>query len=610
MRQGSKVYRLLAALAAAVICFSAFCACAPTAEKDTVRVSVVDSVFFTAQNTAGKIERGGDFSVRLDMRFGYEFASCDYPDYTAERVAGGSVLLTLKNVERPSRVTVSSRKVEIERRVLNIDCSITYDYNGGYCADGFSRRKIDYELEMHLRPNTWNGAGLIRSGYTLFGWNTEPDGSGEHIGLGSRVTVPGGESVTLYAEWLEQIDESYFETVAVTEDACALTGYRGRGDAEPFVLPSVVDGRTVVEIAGGFTNNMRCGELTANTLVVPDTVRIIRDYAFTYSHFTTLCFADSMEDIEDDAFPYYFKTIHINAVRPPNFLDVNYSSFFADAADRLILDVDRKKLVLFSGCSFGYGANSEYMDKAFDGKYAIVNMGINGDINAAFQLDIILNYLNEGDILVHAPEQMSRDQLMLTRFTNDFIFIMTEGNYDLLSKVDFSENRGLWSAYRFYIKRKKESDACDYLDGIAGEYNVFGDMIIDRPYDESTEAARDVTYSDGEYCFEPEFLTDEAIERLTRYYGDIERRGAKVYTSYAPINKSARAAGEIERKGHEFAEIFERKLGEKGFSVISDVDDYMFAGRYFYDSDYHLNELGALIRTERLVADLKKAGVS
>ena len=35
----------------------------------------------------------------------------------------------------------------------------------------------------------------------------------------------------------------------------------------------------------------------------------------------------------------------------------------------------------------------------------------------------------------------------------------------------------------------------------------------------------------------------------------------------------------------------------------------MFLGRYFYDSDYHLNDLGAALRTERLISDLQAAGV-
>ena len=47
---------------------------------------------------------------------------------------------------------------------------------------------------------------------------------------------------------------------------CAVTGYRGEGDIEPFVIPDKINGLEVVEIASSFTMNMPCGKLTAKRL--------------------------------------------------------------------------------------------------------------------------------------------------------------------------------------------------------------------------------------------------------------------------------------------------------------------------------------------------------
>ena len=41
--------------------------------------------------------------------------------------------------------------------------------------------------------------------------------------------------------------------------------------------------------------------------------------------------------------------------------------------------------------------------------------------------------------------------------------------------------------------------------------------------------------------------------------------------------------------------------------VISEVEDYMMAGQYFFDTDYHLTDEGAVIRTEMLIGDIKAA---
>ena len=409
------------------------CGCTQAERQNKVRVSIVDSVLFKAENTAAEIERGRDFKTVLSLRAGYEFVSCDYSDYTATE-KGGKTELTLKNIERPSRVTVTCRKKEFQN-VVDIDLKCT----------------VNYSLTEHHRPNTIAGAAVKRRGHVLTGWNTRPDGNGEHIGLGSRVTVRDGKEITLYAEWKKSIDGGQFLYRQAADGTLALTGYRGRGDLEPFVIPSEIHGKAVSEISSSFTTNMPCGELTSQTLVLPDSIRFVKSNSFLRSSFSELYFSDNIEDIDEKAFPCNIKTFHINAFRKPCFQAVNNSIIFSDNIDRLILNADRRKLIFFSGCSFAYGLNSGIIDEAYGGEYAVFNMGVNGDINAAFQMEILLAYMGEGDVFIHAPEEMSASQLMFDYFVNDSMFIMTEGNYDLLALVDFSDNGGVIRAFFDYI---------------------------------------------------------------------------------------------------------------------------------------------------------------
>ena len=39
--------------------------------------------------------------------------------------------------------------------------------------------------------------------------------------------------------------------------------------------------------------------------------------------------------------------------------------------------------------------------------------------------------------------------------------------------------------------------------------------------------------------------------------------------------------------------------------MISKTGDYIFDSKYFYNSDYHLNTAGAIIRTDLLIRDIK-----
>lgn len=608
MRTGLRhIERALLALLSAVTVLS--CGCAETTQNDKlVSVSIADSLFFTASTAAAKVREGEDLTVTLDMRTGYEFVSCDYGDYRAETEANGDVTLTLYNITAPSRVTVTSRLREVDAQRESATCSITYDYNGG-SADGEKSRTVDYTLSQHLRPNTWNGQGLERLGCTLLGWNTRSDGSGEHIGLGSRVTVGDGQSVTLYAEWAEWLPERDFLIRTYPDGTAAVTGYRGTGDAEMFVIPAEIDGYKITEIAGSFTTNIPCGRLTSRSLVLPDGILSIGGGAFINSAFEEIYFFDNLENIADAAFTYNLTTYHINAACPPHYQAVNNSTYYADCVDRLITSGDKKRIIFFAGCSFAYGVNSAMAQAAVGDEYAVCNLGVNGDINGAFQMEVILNYISEGDILVHTPEVMSAPQLMSSFYLDGRAFIMCEGNYDLLSIPDFSDCDLIFRAYMHYVTIRENEEECSYSDGRAEDFNIYGDFICSRPYEEAGEAERDESLSGDAYNFAPEMLTEEGVAKLAAYYSEAEAKGATVCFSYSPINGSSSTAVPVGEAGAAFDKRLRELFAPYGYAPISDYKDYIMAGRYFYDSDYHLNELGAIFRTERLLADLQAAGV-
>ena len=198
----------------------------------------------------------------------------------------------------------------------------------------------------------------------------------------------------MYAEWAKSLDRDDLLYI-VRGDEIVLTGYRGKGDVQPFVFPAEIDGKPVVEIGGSFTANMRCGTLSSQTLVLPNTMRNVVSNAFLRSTFSEVYFFDNIEDIDERAFPYNIGTWHINAFDPPCFQAENNSTIFADNMGRLILNKDKKKLIFFSGCSFSYGVDSNLVNEVYGDEYVVFNMGMNGDINGAFQMEILINYMGK-----------------------------------------------------------------------------------------------------------------------------------------------------------------------------------------------------------------------
>ena len=573
-----------------------------------ISVTIADSLFFTPSVSATRVKAGDDLTVTLEMLHGYEFVSCDYENYSVMPVGLGAVKLTLHDICVPSRVTVTTQLRQTDNSREEINCSVSYNLNGGD-YEGKSELTYNYTLTEHLRPNTWNGQGIKKDGYTLIGWNTQSDGNGEHIGLGSRVTVGDGENITLYAEWVKWLPEEDFLYRTHPDGTAAVTGYRGDGNEEMFVIPAEIDGYTINEIAGSLTTNIPCGKIISPVLVLPDTIISISGGAFTNSAFREIYFFDNIEFIADNSFPYNITTYHINAALAPRYQAVNNSTYYADCVDRLITTGDKKQIIFFAGCSTAYGINSPMVQAAAGEDYAVCNLGVNGDINGAFQLEVILHYISEGDILVHTPEVMSAPQLMSSFYLDGRAFIMCEGNYDLLSIPDFSESDLIFRAYMHYVTIRNNEQECSYTDGRSEDFNIYGDYIYPRPYVEENESERDVSYSANAYNFTPEMLTEDGIEKLTSYYDDAVAKGAKVCISYSPTNGSSQTDVPVEEAAEAFDKRFRTLLSSFGYSLISDYRDYIFEGRYFYDSDYHLNELGAILRTGQLLEDLQASGI-
>lgn len=557
-------------------------------------VIVQDSDFFTAIAYDNKVKAGETFTAELVYKYGYSYEACNYEEAVIEDTQGG-VRITIDDVEHDYRLVITSKCRNKEAAYPETGVTIRYHANNGQWADGEEVHTETYILSYHFRPNTSTGGTLTRDGYTLVGWNTKPDGKGEHIGLGSRT-----DSTELYAEWLPWTDEKSF-TYRRTQDGIVLTGYKGSADVDPLVLPKKIDGLDVVEIDSSFTSNMPCKALTGSTLVLPESIKRIKSKAFENAAFSELFFYDSLDEVEEGAFSDPIATYHINAALPPAFQAENDNARFADKIDYLIRQ-DKKRLIIFGGCSVAYGIDSELMQTEFP-DYAVCNMGVIGGVNAIFQMQIIGNYLRAGDMFVHIPEQMSPFQLMAYMSVDYRVFIMVEGNYDLLALADFSYAASFWDGYNSYKRNKNSQTPGSYSDGRI-TYNAYGDIMAGRLYDEQNAWERDISYSGNSYRFDSDCITQAGIERLCGFYDSYKSDGVDVYIGYAPVNidgiDNIAEADEYER-------LFCEELLKNGYRPMGKMDSHLFRGRYFYDADYHLNGFGALLQTEALIGELTEA---
>lgn len=500
------------------------------------------------------VESGGSAGFVLRMKGDLCVTAATY---RGEAVAGvdinngadGTTTVTINDVRWSQRVSLTCEVTEAR---------IAYHVNGGKYTD-MSDPAVPYTtaftLKNRLRPNTETGTDIMsRKGYILTGWNTEPDGSGERIGLGSRVTPVRGGTLDLYAQWAKASPVSDFE-YRVYSDSVTITGYIGSD--RQVVVPVGIEGRPVEKIgAHAFTGDI-------DSVVLPESVLAVEEEAFVDCDVRELYMFDNINYISDGCFLRCpeFSTVHVNAIVPPRFGGSNlYSEVnFADKYDLLILNKDKKKLLVYGGSGAYMSVDTVQLEEEIyertGEEYVCLNMAVNGWFNGAAQFDMMMPYIGEDDIFIHAPESSSACEMMyelsMTPSFGDFdynrirLYACMESNWDLMGLIDFRHVEDLLTGFEEFNAERAtmEANSLGYED-YATKINLFGTIyrrdtgwIDDRGNFALPQLPRGDRLDAGEADIIPEFVLDEdAHDILNARFDEMRAKGADVYFVPAPVN--------------------------------------------------------------------------
>lgn len=580
-------------MAVLLFAFSGCGAGAREAETPLCRVVLEQGEGFTAERFTAETAPGGELRFALRPLDGYSIAGADFDGYALEREAGGGVTLVLPEVRYTTAVRLS-----IERAGE----SLFYHANGGDRLDGGDPdRAVEIPVTpSHLRWNTSTGTDLFeRPGYTLTGWNTAPDASGEAVGLGSRVAPSDG--LTLYAQWSRWSDPALFQWEPLG-DGVAVTGYSGAETV--LTVPAQLDGLPVRAIRAGAFAGAEC-----EAVVLPDTLRTVENGAFDGCALSVLYLFDNLRTVSDYSFSgcKNLRTLHINAALPPVYSGTYYAAF-ADKFDRLLSLRGERKIVLFSGSSTRFGYDSGQIDAAFP-NYDVANMGVFAYTNALPQLELILTCVGEGDILLHAPEfDAAQRQFCTTAKLDAPFFNMMEANYDMISLLDLRQFGQVFTAFAAYLDSREGMEARSYglspadfdEEGVPVDmpsYNEYGDYILYRPNaaDEAPIYGLPVDYTVRS------FSKSAFIDPLNREYQRFLDRGVKVYFTYAPRNRLAVSEDStLEARARLDAWFCENLC----VPVLEELEGSLVSGVYLYGTDNHLSTEGVSLRTAEIIAAL------
>ena len=478
--------------------------------------------------------------------------------------------------------------------------AIRYEGNGGTLKN-WAGDAIDLPMDnAHLRVNTAQGTSYFqREGHILTGWNTAADGSGEPVGLGSR--TERRENLTLYAQWAEASPEGGFLWEAHDGQAW-ITGWRGSGGT--CVVPETINGLPVRRICAGAFEG---AELAS--LILPPALYGVEPGAFSRCTLGELTLFDSLREICDESFSACRGPIalHINASVSPAYSG-SYFDTFADKYDWLLSLSGQRKLILFSGSSGRYGYDSPALLAAFPA-YQPANMGVYAYTNALPQLELIRNLAEEGDVLLSAPEfDAAAEQFCASNRLDAHFWAMMESNYDAAAQLDLRGYDGVFDSLGEYLETKRGMAGRNYGESPASydddgnryafsTYNRYGDLTLPRPNGERDERLR---HNIADYTVDN--IPPEYVETLNGVYQTFLDKGIAVYFTYTPRNRRSlteQSTPAARRTLHEYL------ADNLRVPVISDIEDSLYPGTYFYLIDSHLSSEGAALRTRQVIEALR-----
>lgn len=262
---------------------------------------------------------------------------------------------------------------------------------------------------------------------------------------------------------------------------------------------------------------------------------------------------------------------------------------------RRLENVQGRKLVVVGGSSVAFGIRSDLMEEQLE--MPVVNWGLYAPLGSRTMLEACFDEIGEGDIVVFSPEQ--DPETLSFSFRAEAVWQAMDGDYSLLSVFREPEQKQLLGAFPGFAvaKLKYALHGRPQVGGIyqKGSFNEYGDISSagreGNQMPEGYDAAHLIDFS-----FFPD---EEFIQYLNAYASRIQKKGADFYYRFCPMNASAVVGGE------RIDEWFLRLDREADFTILGNPHQCVMESGWFFDTNFHLNEAGAVVNTYYFIRDIK-----
>ena len=285
----------------------------------------------------------------------------------------------------------------------------------------------------------------------------------------------------------------------------------------------------------------------------------------------------------------------------------SYYAALIDKYNRLESIKGKKKIIVVGGSNVAFGLDSLKLKEYFP-DYEVQNFGLYGALGTKVMMDLSLNNISKGDIVILAPEVSA--QSMSLYFNGDAFLKATEERKELFFNLPFDNQKQVIGSYFGFIKERSKLNQPVSLDKNTvyrrSKFNEYGDISYMEELDGEIVSFRNSNImnlgydSNNKVKINKSIISSDFISYANKYANKIKDKGAEIYFDYSPINSLS-----VIQPSRDESAIYQEYLQDNlVFPVIGNIRDYIIQSDYFYDTNFHMNDTGALYRTILLIRDL------
>lgn len=486
---------------------------------------------------------------------------------------------------------VIEKDITINLNYLSNDLlRMEYHANGGFTIDNRESILLDYQISAaHLNPVTLLGTYyLFKDGYTLESYNTEPDGSGTRVGIGSKVDISfaNENKIKLYAQWVKWSDTEDFEFIEKDDGTYKLERYIGDADASCVVVPNEILNKKVSEISSYAFDNINVEKIILNL-----DLETLNSCAINECNELTslLMFTNIVDAYNDSVNKSSLKTIYINSTTYTNNTTINERDISSQLDQIKAMKKDR---VIFVGHTpLRYNHDITPFIKKYPNKDFYI-FGTQEGANFAVPIDILSKFLNKKDKIIIS--------IMETHINPKYIgyttFTYLKYNLDLFSLLNYQDYINMFfpSYVQFmrYMEKGLTGKVCNAEQG--NKLNEYGGLS----YGKATTNIDNINSS-----YTPKlnnYQKEELYSFIPKIFNESEISNENIYITWSTYNKNS-------IKDYEMFNNFEKYIKSvlPNYVYYDSILENIYGGdKFIQNSSTILSAVGAEERINRWLEQL------